>query len=63
MKKNTLFSYWLVYINIHKCNCLYLFKGRGNIAELHVKDRENEGIFMHFTGQCLNTFILNFIYH
>ena len=39
MKKNTLFSYWLVYINIHKFNCLYLFKGRGNLAELHIKDR------------------------
>ena len=40
-EENTLFSYLLLYINIHKCNYLDLFKGRGNLAELHVKCREN----------------------
>ena len=48
MKKNTLFIYWLVYINVHKCSCLYLFKGRGNLDELHVKNREKLGHFYAF---------------
>ena len=48
---NNVIIYIYIYIYIYYSESLEL----KFLYELHVKDRENEGICMHFTGQYLKT--------